>query len=342
MQKPQEVVEISSWDPFGGPKPYPVGARDKSLVFCSNTQGLSFLRPNHRYLYKLSNARYPEQYWVEIFCHRFGELIGVDVPPAHVAIDSNSGNCGALIEWFLYSSADEAGAGSFFGSKSQIVESIMFRLQQMRQNKFSTSKQVERLVAAGEYFQASIPDFNRKTGAQHNFRFAQRICNILGIEESVAWWTKALTFDALVGNTDRHQDNWGIIFEGGSPKRLTPVFDNGTSMGHEILTENIAGFTHERIGYYIGRGRHHLRYSGIDPVKIPHLESVKFLNDKFGNRVLDIVRDLLSFDIDNVRNILEELVSFNVPIPITEERAIFMTNLVNARKNELERSLERL
>jgi hypothetical protein len=55
------------------------------------------------------------------------------------------------------------------------------------------------------------------------------------------FWAKALTFDALIGNTDRHQDNWGIIItrQTEAPNkikkmRISPVFDNGTSMGHEI------------------------------------------------------------------------------------------------------------
>jgi hypothetical protein len=26
-------------------------------------------------------------------------------------------------------------------------------------------------------------------------------------------WVKMFTFDALIGNTDRHQNNWGIIVE---------------------------------------------------------------------------------------------------------------------------------
>jgi hypothetical protein len=27
------------------------------------------------------------------------------------------------------------------------------------------------------------------------------------------WWVDALLFDALIGNTDRHQDNWGVTVQ---------------------------------------------------------------------------------------------------------------------------------
>ncbi len=41
-----------------------------------------------------------------------------------------------------------------------------------------------------------------------------------------------LTFDALIGGTDRHYNNWGVLEKADSGKflRLTPAFDNGVSL----------------------------------------------------------------------------------------------------------------
>ena len=41
-----------------------------------------------------------------------------------------------------------------------------------------------------------------------------------------------LTFDALIGGTDRHYNNWGILKKADSGEfiRLTPAFDNGISL----------------------------------------------------------------------------------------------------------------
>ena len=56
-------------------------------------------------------------------------------------------------------------------------------------------------------------------------------------------------FDALVGNTDRHHENWGVVLkpvmlppteEGAKPQvrlqvTLAPTFDHGSSLGRELL-----------------------------------------------------------------------------------------------------------
>lgn len=59
-----------------------------------------------------------------------------------------------------------------------------------------------------------------------------------------------LALDALVGNTDRHHENWGIIQEPKQTKdaetgdlstilrtSLAPTFDHGSSLGREMLDE---------------------------------------------------------------------------------------------------------
>ena len=42
-----------------------------------------------------------------------------------------------------------------------------------------------------------------------------------------------LVLDALIGNTDRHEENWCVIgpAEVGSPRRLSPTFDHASSLG---------------------------------------------------------------------------------------------------------------
>lgn len=59
-----------------------------------------------------------------------------------------------------------------------------------------------------------------------------------------------LVLDALVGNTDRHHENWGVVlsyFHENDPERrilssgmrigLAPTFDHGSSLGREMLDE---------------------------------------------------------------------------------------------------------
>ena len=43
-----------------------------------------------------------------------------------------------------------------------------------------------------------------------------------------------LMFDALIGNTDRHHENWGVTTGHGQPQALAPTYDHASSMGREL------------------------------------------------------------------------------------------------------------
>ena len=43
-----------------------------------------------------------------------------------------------------------------------------------------------------------------------------------------------LLLDALVGNTDRHHENWGILVRSSSDIRVAPTFDHASSLGREL------------------------------------------------------------------------------------------------------------
>jgi len=45
-----------------------------------------------------------------------------------------------------------------------------------------------------------------------------------------------LVLDALVGNTDRHQENWAVIERGGS-RRMAPSFDHASCLGFQLSDE---------------------------------------------------------------------------------------------------------
>jgi hypothetical protein len=86
---------------------------------------------------------------------------------------------------------------------------------------------------------------------QRKFRNAEH--TIQRIFESMAWFKHAkfvdrcrrtlaeyLAFDALIGNVDRHHENWGILrrpFQQGWKGRLAPSFDHASSLGRELRDE---------------------------------------------------------------------------------------------------------
>ncbi|MBE3554181.1 MAG: HipA domain-containing protein, partial [Thermicanus sp.] len=87
------------------------------------------------------------------------------------------------------------------------------------------NKDVETFYEGGDLFEAKFPSFNRYR--LHNYTL-ENIVDILKEfyldEEFVA----IPFFDALIGNQDRHCDNWGLIIKG-NRSFLAPIYDNGTS-----------------------------------------------------------------------------------------------------------------
>ena len=72
-----------------------------------------------------------------------------------------------------------------------------------------------------------------------------------------------LVLDALVGNTDRHHENWGILtrartIEGGAIEitaEVAPSFDHASSLGRELLDDGRLQFLAQgRVPKYVRRG----------------------------------------------------------------------------------------
>lgn len=73
-----------------------------------------------------------------------------------------------------------------------------------------------------------------------------------------------LAFDALIGNTDRHHENWGVVVTGGSDARahfsLAPTFDHASSLGRNETTDGRArrlttSDQRDTVEAYAGRAR---------------------------------------------------------------------------------------
>lgn len=52
-----------------------------------------------------------------------------------------------------------------------------------------------------------------------------------GIGSAWEWFIGYLLLDALIGNSDRHHENWALIERAGGARRLAPTHDHGSSLG---------------------------------------------------------------------------------------------------------------
>jgi hypothetical protein len=119
-----------------------------------------------------------------------------------------------------------------------------------------------------------------------------------------------LVFDALIGNTDRHQDNWALLVATRTDakktveRRLAPAYDNASSLGTNLMEEALSRYvkSEKDLERFILKGRQHLRWSedGKELVQLNHFDFLKRLSQKHAF-VRDDVKQLSSFDAGKFR-----------------------------------------
>lgn len=309
MQLASEVVDITDWRGEEESRIFPVGTREKKLIYCPARTPYAFLEKRHRYLFKLSVKKCPEQFWIEIFAYRLGARMGIQVPPAFVAYDRAADQCGALMRWFL-------------------EEAILPNTSDIK---------VEKSEYGGDLLQGYIINFDQKKGLQHNFEtiskiFEEKYSNI----DWKQWWARTFVFDALMGDTDRHQNNWGIIYGFNDETRLTPVFDNGTSMGYEIKADRFHIYeANDRLKFYVLRGKHHMKWKLDDTSSIRHSELIEKYADQYPETRSTMLDCLHRVNSESFQAILNDLTKFDVSVRLTEERVRFMLRLLEFRHKML-------
>lgn len=178
-QTAEQVIDIALWDE-SELEPYSEGAREKSKIHCPDLAPFHFLIPNHIYIFKQSNHRYAWQFWVEVIAYRLGCLMNIPVPPAFIGMDSRRSLGGAVIEWF---------------------------------HNYPNGPR-ELYIPGGDLFQRKTPEYERKKGEKHNICDFIEIIRERNFKKNENWedfFIRMICFDSLIGNTDRHQDNWGIV-----------------------------------------------------------------------------------------------------------------------------------
>jgi len=90
----------------------------------------------------------------------------------------------------------------------------------------------EELYEGGDLFSAQFDDFDRYSLKYYEL---PNIIEILAVHNIEKEFVSIPVFDALIANNDRHCDNWGIL-RGPKSIRLAPIYDNGSSIGFNVVT----------------------------------------------------------------------------------------------------------
>lgn len=101
---------------------------------------------------------------------------------------------------------------------------------------------------------------------------------------SIESFLKMLMFDYLIGNSDRHQNNWAIIIEDGKME-WSPLYDNSSSLCAYISEEQIVGYFGKDKNRWNSlvdtKSRSLLRCKELDDKRPTHLKVLKYLKENY-------------------------------------------------------------
>ncbi len=147
------------------------GTRDKKVYLNPDDGELYFFKQS----FKKGQRDYKHEFWSEIIASEIGIVLGFDILSYHIAIKGDIAGC---------------------ISKSMIKQAG------------------EELIEGGKYLQAFDNTFNPenvKLRNQYNFELIQNALMTFKKEKHIKELIETIVFDALIGNSDRHQENWAII-----------------------------------------------------------------------------------------------------------------------------------
>lgn len=230
----------------------------------------------------------------------------------------------------------------------------------------------EQMVAGERLCLHYDENFDVKAGTRHSWELILKICHefredAFKTEETkgiwtidfIRYWSRAIAFDTLISNSDRHAENWSLILplteEGGgsASSLLAPFYDNGSSMGCEVDPVGLDRWFDQKgqiipakLEKYCRRGRHHLRgpagrfhFEGLckvalETVTLPTPKRNPFREEFEAVANLDLSKlDVLFDDIQGMQGLPESA-------KITEYRQLQITELLRIGQERVKRSLE--
>lgn len=201
------VYDVTSWAPQ---RPETLGSKAKDWVLPAPDSGL----PPSPHLFKIGRPNTGENWAEKVACEIAKAL---ELPCANYNLAMRGRTLGVISERFI-----PAGANFAFGN---------LILSQMIPQYDSTLR-----FKQESYQLRAMLGVLRVRGIGRPLDCLPSCAHLTGSEVFVGY----LILDALIGNSDRHHDNWGVIVTSENGVRtfhLAPTFDHASSLGREQTSE---------------------------------------------------------------------------------------------------------
>lgn len=230
------------------------------------------------------------QFWSEIIAAIIANIMNLNVPETYIGIHT--------------------------------TEKISFNVGVL--NKWFLDKK-DNFTKGSELLNRNIDGYDEK---QHNLDSAIQYTS--DIENSLDYWMKLMFFDALIGNTDRHHENWGTI----NDRILSPLYDNGISLGWRIKETDFSASEIEKqmngfkFKMKVSPEQNDRSISGV----------IDYFLDRRRIKKVDILDFINQFDCELLRGLKDYLCTMhNIPedYKLTDTRFDFICNYVAFRSSAL-------
>ena len=215
---------------------------------------------------------------------------------------------------------------------------------------------------------------DKKSYSRYTFEFVQNALKAYNAEFYIQEFIRTLIFDAIIGNSDRHQSNWGIIesiniteietnknnfvflfkkhtkqrkiLEFNVIKKAAPIYDSGCCLGREFSEEQIQQHLdiQSKFDKYIRNGVSELRIEETRK-KPSHEELLRFIkkHEEWSPFIDNEIRNVLN--VYNQKEIYELITNIDSNLPeqyrekygLTYARKEFIFQVIDTRINNLKK-----
>ncbi len=149
----------------------------------------------------------------------------------------------------------------------------------------------------------------KRNQKKHTFRNIFEAIEIL--EGATSQFAEYLILDALIGNTDRHHENWGVLIRSGEYSgqfRLAATFDHASSLGRELLdSKRELHLKNNSVPKYSKQGRGAVYWS-TDDTRCPNpFELVRLAKNDFPENFASAFYKLEKFDDEQIKTVVNRV-----------------------------------
>lgn len=146
-----------------------------------------------------------------------------------------------------------------------------------------------------------------RSGERYSLEMIKRVLDVFGLFED---FLPILVFDFLIGNTDRHQSNWALIFENRT-LRMSPLYDNSSSLCAYVEESKIRRyFGNDQLlwrSLVDSKSKSLIRINADDKRQPTHTEVLKFLKENYDKQTEETVHSIRTFVTkDRIYDILDK------------------------------------